>query len=89
MIGGNRKVSFGFESFDWSIPGVFFLSSQVLFCLAALVFPIGFYVDEIGGRPYKLPASTQVGSSYVLFVMSIFFTIISELFAGKVCLPVF
>ena len=68
-----------------------FLASlfQVLFCLAALVFPIGFYVDEIGGRPYKLPASTQVGSSYVLFVMSIFFTIISELFAGKVCLPVF
>jgi len=62
---------------------------MVLFCLAALVFPIGFYVDEIGGRPYKLPASTQVGSSYVLFVMSIFFTIISELFAGKVCLPVF
>lgn len=62
---------------------------MVLFCLAALVFPIGFYIDEIGGRPYKLPASTQVGSSYVLFVMSIFFTIISELFAGKVCLPVF
>ncbi|KAI8512325.1 PREDICTED: uncharacterized protein C16orf52 homolog A-like [Branchiostoma belcheri] len=62
---------------------------MVLFCLAALIFPIGFYVDEIGGQPYKLPNNTQVGSSYVLFVLSIFFTVISELFAGKVCLPVF
>ncbi|XP_006825506.1 uncharacterized protein C16orf52 homolog A-like [Saccoglossus kowalevskii] len=60
---------------------------MVLFCLAALIFPIGFYMDEIGGQPYKLPSSVQVGSSYVLFIMSIFFTIISELFAGKVCLP--
>ncbi|XP_070580087.1 uncharacterized protein C16orf52 homolog A-like isoform X2 [Ptychodera flava] len=62
-------------------------TGMVLFCLAALIFPIGFYMDEIGGQPYKLPSNVQVGSSYVLFVMSIFFTIISELFAGKVCLP--
>ena len=61
--------------------------SVVLFCLAALIFPIGFYIDEIGGEPYKLPKTVQVGSSYVMFVISIFLTIISELFAGKVCLP--
>ncbi|XP_072029986.1 uncharacterized protein C16orf52 homolog A-like [Amphiura filiformis] len=62
-------------------------SAMVLFCLAALIFPIGFYIDEIGGEPYKLPRTVQVGSSYVMFVISIFLTIISELFAGKVCLP--
>lgn len=62
-------------------------SAMVMFCLAALIFPIGFYVDEIGGEPYKLPKTVQVGSSYVMFVISIFLTIISELFAGKVCLP--
>ncbi|KAK6170728.1 hypothetical protein SNE40_019044 [Patella caerulea] len=61
---------------------------MTLFCLAAIVFPIGFHIDEIGGRPYKLPNHTQVGSSYVLFILAIFFTIISELFTGKVCLPV-
>ncbi|XP_064595056.1 uncharacterized protein C16orf52 homolog A-like [Liolophura sinensis] len=62
---------------------------MTLFCLAAIIFPIGFHMDEIGGKPYKLPSHTQVGSSYVLFIMAIFFTIISELFSGKVCLPVF
>ncbi|XP_046345101.1 uncharacterized protein C16orf52 homolog A-like [Haliotis cracherodii] len=61
---------------------------MTLFCLAAIVFPVGFHIDEIGGQPYKLPNHTQVGSSYVLFIMAIFFTIISELFTGKVCLPV-
>ncbi|XP_028332475.1 uncharacterized protein C16orf52 homolog B-like [Gouania willdenowi] len=59
----------------------------VLFCLAALIFPIGFYIKEVGGEPYKLPNNTVVGSSYVLFIMSIFFTIVGLLFAGKVCLP--
>lgn len=60
---------------------------MVLFCLAALIFPTGFYISEVGGQPYKLPNSTVVGSSYVLFVLSIFFTIVGLLFAGKVCLP--
>lgn len=55
--------------------------------MAALVFPIGFYINEVGGQPYKLPNNTVVGSSYVLFVLSIFFTIVGLLFAGKVCLP--
>lgn len=32
----------------------------VLFCLAAVVFPMGFYVEEIGGEPYQLPNSFQV-----------------------------
>ncbi|XP_054624639.1 uncharacterized protein C16orf52 homolog B-like [Dunckerocampus dactyliophorus] len=59
----------------------------VLFCMAALIFPIGFYASEVGGEPYKLPNNTGVGSSYVLFVLSIFFTIVGLLFAGKVCLP--
>ena len=59
----------------------------ILFCMAALIFPIGFYINEVGGQPYKLPNNTVVGSSYVLFVLSIFFTIVGLLFAGKVCLP--
>lgn len=69
----------------------FFLSRSffpvILFCMAALIFPIGFYINEVGGQPYKLPNNTVVGSSYVLFVLSIFFTIVGLLFAGKVCLP--
>ena len=68
----------------------FFLNSfsVTLFCLAAVVFPIGFHIAAIGGRPYKLPHHTQVGSAYVLFIMAIFFTVISELFSSRVCLPV-
>ncbi|XP_042197011.1 uncharacterized protein C16orf52 homolog B [Callorhinchus milii] len=62
-------------------------AGMILFCMAALIFPIGFYINEVGGQPYKLPNNTQVGSSYVLFVLSIFFTIVGLLFAGKVCLP--
>nr|XP_040031751.1 uncharacterized protein C16orf52 homolog B-like [Gasterosteus aculeatus aculeatus] len=62
-------------------------AAMVLFCTAALIFPMGFYVKEVGGQPYKLPNNTAVGSSYVLFVLSIFFTIVGLLFAGKVCLP--
>lgn len=64
-----------------------FLFPVILFCMAALIFPIGFYINEVGGQPYKLPNNTVVGSSYVLFVLSIFFTIVGLLFAGKVCLP--
>ncbi|KAA8581776.1 hypothetical protein FQN60_003357 [Etheostoma spectabile] len=51
--------------------------------MAALIFPMGFYINEVGGQPYKLPNNTVVGSSYVLFVLSIFFTIVGLLFAGK------
>ncbi|RVE59403.1 hypothetical protein OJAV_G00188230 [Oryzias javanicus] len=62
-------------------------TGMVLFCMAALIFPVGFYVSEVGGQPYKLPNNTMVGSSYVLFIMSIFFTTVGLLFAGKVCFP--
>lgn len=61
----------------------------VLFCCAAVIFPLGFHIDEIGGQPYQLPNSHQVGISYILFVLALWITVISELFAGKVCLPHF
>lgn len=61
----------------------------VLFCHAAVIFPMGFHIDEIGGQPYQLPNSHQVGIAYILFVLALWITVISELFAGKVCLPHF
>ncbi|XP_071533832.1 modulator of smoothened protein [Panulirus ornatus] len=64
-------------------------TAMVLFCLAAVVFPMGFYVEEIGGEPYQLPNSFQVGYSYIFFVLALWMTVVSELFAGKVCLPHF
>ncbi|KAK2585423.1 hypothetical protein KPH14_010091 [Odynerus spinipes] len=64
-------------------------TAMVLFCLAAVLFPMGFYIDEIGGQPYQLPNSHQVGISYIFFVLALWITVISELFAGKVCLPHF
>lgn len=66
-----------------------FFVTVVLFCLAAVIFPMGFHVDAIGGQPYQLPNSHQVGISYILFVLALWITVISELFAGKVCLPQF
>lgn len=50
---------------------------------------MGFHIDEIGGQPYQLPNSHQVGIAYILFVLALWITVISELFAGKVCLPHF
>ena len=32
----------------------------IFFCLAAVIFPIGFSQDEIGGAAYQLPNSYQV-----------------------------
>ncbi|CAB4068883.1 MOSMO [Lepeophtheirus salmonis] len=64
-------------------------SAVILFCIAAVIFPIGFSKDEIGGAPYQLPNSFQVGISYISFVMSLWITVVSELFASKVCLPHF
>ncbi|XP_011169693.1 lariat debranching enzyme [Solenopsis invicta] len=63
--------------------------AMVLFCHAAVIFPMGFHIDEIGGQPYQLPNSHQVGIAYILFVLALWITVISELFAGKVCLPHF
>ncbi|XP_074648282.1 modulator of smoothened protein-like [Tubulanus polymorphus] len=63
--------------------------AMILFCLAAVIFPIGFNMDQIGGEPYQLPNNFQVGISYIFFVLALWITVISELFAGKVCLPHF
>lgn len=63
--------------------------AMVLFCLAAVIFPLGFYIEEIGGLAYQLPSSHQVGISYIFFVLALWITVVSELFAGKICLPHF
>ena len=63
--------------------------SVIMFCNAAVIFPTGFNMDHIGGEPYQLPSSYQVGISYIFFVLALWITVISELFAGKVCLPHF
>merc|ERR1711874_357758 len=55
----------------------------------AVIFPIGFSQDEIGGAAFQLPNSYQVGISYIMFVMALWTTVISELFASKICLPHF
>jgi len=65
------------------------LLAVVLFCMAAVLFPIGFHMDQIGGEPYQLPSSYHVGISYIFFVLALWITVVSELFAGKVCLPHF
>lgn len=64
-------------------------TSMILFCLAAVIFPLGFHMDEIGGQAYQLPNTYKIGNSYILFVLALWITVISELFAGKVCLPHF
>lgn len=64
-------------------------ASMIFFCTAAVVFPMGFTVDYIGGEYYQLPSSHQVGISYIFFVLALWITVISELFAGKVCMPHF
>lgn len=63
--------------------------AMILFCMAAVMFPIGFHMDQIGGEPYQLPSSYHVGISYIFFVLALWITVVSELFAGKVCLPHF
>lgn len=63
--------------------------AMIMFCQAAVIFPTGFDMDQIGGEPYQLPSSYQVGISYIFFVLALWITVISELFAGKVCLPHF
>ncbi|XP_014673948.1 PREDICTED: uncharacterized protein C16orf52 homolog A-like [Priapulus caudatus] len=64
-------------------------TGMILFCVAAVIFPIGFQMEEIGGEAYQLPITFQVGKSYIFFVLALWITVISELFAGKVCLPHF
>jgi len=64
-------------------------STVILFCLASIVFPVGFSIDEIGGVPYQLPNNFQVGLSYIFFIMALWITAIAELFVSKLCLPHF
>ncbi|KAH8373309.1 hypothetical protein KR009_000396 [Drosophila setifemur] len=64
-------------------------TAMVLFCMAAVVFPLGFHVEEIGGQAYQLPNTFKIGISYIMFVLALWITVVSELFAGKVCLPHF
>ncbi|OQV15369.1 putative Uncharacterized protein C16orf52-like protein B [Hypsibius exemplaris] len=61
--------------------------AMIFFCLVAVTFPLGFSMDTIGGDPFQLPSSFQVGISYILFVLALWITVVSELIAGKVCLP--
>ncbi|XP_060074819.1 modulator of smoothened protein-like [Ylistrum balloti] len=63
--------------------------AMVLFCKAAVIFPIGFNMEQIGGKAYQLPNNYQVGISYIFFVLALWITVVSELFASKVCLPHF
>lgn len=88
----------GFTASEWTLNHLYVslllilvlpLRSVILFCLAAVIFPLGFNADVIGGQPYQLPTSHQVGLSYIMFVLAVWITVISELFAGKVCLPHF
>lgn len=78
-------ISLMFSSFIKPI----YLFSVILFCLAAVIFPIGFNMEQIGGEPYQLPNNYQVGISYIFFVLALWITVVSELFASKVCLPHF
>ncbi|XP_031554178.1 uncharacterized protein C16orf52 homolog A-like [Actinia tenebrosa] len=56
-----------------------------LFNLAAIVFPLGFHMPEIGGVPFKLPNGTSVGPSFIMFIFCIIMTVASELFLFKIC----
>ncbi|GAV03051.1 hypothetical protein RvY_13533 [Ramazzottius varieornatus] len=62
-------------------------AGMIFFCLVAVTFPLGFSMEAIGGDPFQLPNSFQVGMSYILFVLALWVTVVSELLAGKVCLP--
>ncbi|ESO84077.1 hypothetical protein LOTGIDRAFT_211017 [Lottia gigantea] len=63
--------------------------AMILFCIAAVIFPIGFDMDQIGGEAYQLPNNFRVGISYIFFVLALWITVVSQLFASKVCLPHF
>ena len=56
------------------------------FCFAALVFPIGFVDEEIGGNPYYLPEQQHIGYAYICFILSILFSVLGHLFINKICL---
>lgn len=63
--------------------------AMIVFCMAAVIFPLGFYIQEINGLAFQLPSSHQVGISYIFFILALWITVISELFSAKICLPHF
>uniref|UniRef100_U5EVX3 Putative conserved plasma membrane protein n=1 Tax=Corethrella appendiculata TaxID=1370023 RepID=U5EVX3_9DIPT len=65
-------------------------TAMILFCLAAVIFPLGFRIQELNAAPFQLPSNMNVGISYIMFVLALWITVIAVLFAGKViCLPHF
>eukprot|EP00043_Microstomoeca_roanoka_P005684 m.57321 g.57321 ORF g.57321 m.57321 type:complete len:187 (-) comp13071_c0_seq2:146-706(-) len=61
--------------------------AAIALALSSLVFPVGFSVERIGGEPYRLPENTNVGYSYVLFIICLVFVFVGELFATRVIFP--
>ncbi len=47
--------------------------------LVGVVFPVGFSMAELGGQPFLLPRTFDVGYSYFLFYLSIAVSIIGIL----------
>lgn len=58
----------------------FGFASVVTFCLAAVIFPLGFDMDYIGGQPYRIPSGFHVGVSYRFFFSALLITVVAELF---------
>ncbi|XP_076808097.1 modulator of smoothened protein-like isoform X1 [Clavelina lepadiformis] len=61
--------------------------ATVLLCMASISFPMGFHIKEIGGRSLQFPNSIHLGSSYILFTMSIIFSVMGLVLASRICLP--
>eukprot|EP00051_Salpingoeca_urceolata_P027407 m.481374 g.481374 ORF g.481374 m.481374 type:complete len:175 (+) comp22147_c0_seq1:444-968(+) len=54
------------------------------FSLASLVFPIGFDGEPVGGKAFKLPEHSNIGFSYIAFIVSLLLIFVGELFAMKI-----
>lgn len=63
------------------------LIAIIFFNLAQIVFPSAFGQPQIGGSAFQLPDNFKIGSCYVLFCISHWLTVISELCAAKICRP--
>ena len=57
----------------------YYTFAVIFMCLVGVVFPIGFMMAELGGQPYLLPPSFNVGYSYFLFYLSIAVSIVAIL----------
>ncbi|CAF0982595.1 unnamed protein product [Didymodactylos carnosus] len=61
----------------------------VLLCCSAVIYPMGFDSELIGGAPFQLPSDYRIGYCYIFFILSAWLTVLSELIAGKMCFPRF